>query len=183
MLPSHSLSSPSGGLAPALRLHAAFRCWELGRRWAGAAAAIASPNSVLSEHAFKCLGLGAGSDDEDEDGYGSDQEGPIAVEGDKDELAISRPGLPAQLVATLEKRGITHLFPIQFLAAIAIVRTNMGDLITSKCDLVDSQAGEEALHDMDNSQLKDVPQFKIGYSDEVKQWKTGDVVNNLICVL
>ncbi|KAI4995742.1 hypothetical protein ZWY2020_037790 [Hordeum vulgare] len=74
---------------------------------------IASPNSVLSEHAFKRLGLGAGSDDEDEDGYGSDQEGPVAVEGDKDELAISRPGLPAQLVATLEKRGITHLFPIQ----------------------------------------------------------------------
>ncbi|XP_044970032.1 DEAD-box ATP-dependent RNA helicase 3-like [Hordeum vulgare subsp. vulgare] len=68
---------------------------------------------MLSEHAFKRLGLGAGSDDEDEDGYGSDLEGPAAVEGDKDDLAISRPELPAQLVATLEKRGITHLFPIQ----------------------------------------------------------------------
>ncbi|KAI4976126.1 hypothetical protein ZWY2020_049733 [Hordeum vulgare] len=105
--------SPSGGLVPALRLRAAFYNWALGRRWAGAAAAIASPNSVLSEHAFKRLGLGAGSDDEDEDGYGSDQEGPAAVEGDKNELAISRPGLPAHLVATLEKRGITHLFPIE----------------------------------------------------------------------
>ncbi|KAI4995800.1 hypothetical protein ZWY2020_037888 [Hordeum vulgare] len=104
--------SPSGGLAPALRLCAAFRCWALGRRWAGAAAAIASPNFVLSEHAFKCLGLGAGSDDEVEDGYGSDQEGPAVVEGDKDELAISRLGLPAQPIAT-EKCGITHLFPIQ----------------------------------------------------------------------
>ncbi|KAI4983936.1 hypothetical protein ZWY2020_040726 [Hordeum vulgare] len=68
---------------------------------------------MLSEHAFKRLGLGAGSDDEDEDVYGIDQEGPAAVEGDKDELAISRPSLPAQLVATLEKHGITHLFPIQ----------------------------------------------------------------------
>ncbi|KAI4966178.1 hypothetical protein ZWY2020_042138 [Hordeum vulgare] len=82
---------------------------------AGAAAAIASPNFVLSEHAFKRLGLGAGSEDEVEDGYGSDQEGPAVVEGDKDELAISRLGLPAQLIATLEKRGITHLFPIQVL--------------------------------------------------------------------
>ncbi|KAI4973235.1 hypothetical protein ZWY2020_028943 [Hordeum vulgare] len=113
MLPSLSLSSPCGSLAPALRLRAAFRCWALGRRWMGVAAAIASPNSMLSENAFKSLGLGAGSDDEDDDGYGSDQEEPAAVEGDKDELAISRPGLPAQLVATLEKHGITHLFPIQ----------------------------------------------------------------------
>ncbi|KAE8793577.1 DEAD-box RNA helicase [Hordeum vulgare] len=87
-------TGPSGGLAPALRLRAAFRCWALGRRWAGAAAAIASPNFVLSEHAFKRLGLGAGSDDEVEDGYGSDQEGPAVVEGDKDELAISRLGSP-----------------------------------------------------------------------------------------
>jgi ATP-dependent RNA helicase DDX21 len=57
-------------------------------------AAVASPNSVLSEHAFKRLQLG--SDDEDEE-----------------ELAIARLGLPDELVATLEKRGITHLFPIQ----------------------------------------------------------------------
>ncbi|KAI4990050.1 hypothetical protein ZWY2020_038413 [Hordeum vulgare] len=105
--------SPSGSLALALRLRAAFRCWALGRRWTSAAAAIASPNSVLSEHAFKLPRLGAGSDDEDDHGYGSDREGPAAVEGDKHELAISRPGHPAQLVATLEKRGITHLFPIQ----------------------------------------------------------------------
>ncbi|VAI39341.1 unnamed protein product [Triticum turgidum subsp. durum] len=131
-LPSLSLSSPSGGagLAPALRLRAAFRCWALGRRWAGAAAAIASPNSVLSEHAFKRLGLGGGSDDEDEEGYGSDQEG-AAVEGlqqgDADELAISRLGLPAQLVATLEKRGITHLFPIQ--RAVLIPALEGRDLI------------------------------------------------------
>ena len=117
-LPSLSLSNPSAGTssAPPLRLRAAFRCWALGRRWAGAAAAIASPNSVLSEHAFKRLGLG-GSDDEDEE-YGSDTEGAVVAgealpQGDADELAISRLGLPAQLVATLEKRGITHLFPIQ----------------------------------------------------------------------
>ena len=128
-LPSLSLSNPSAGTnsAPALRLRAAFRCWALGRRWAGAAAAIASPNSVLSEHAFKRLGLG-GSDDEDEE-YGSDTEGAVVAlpQGDADELAISRLGLPAQLVATLEKRGITHLFPIQvtssaFFSAVELLR-------------------------------------------------------------
>ncbi|XP_051177331.1 DEAD-box ATP-dependent RNA helicase 3, chloroplastic isoform X2 [Lolium perenne] len=115
-LPSLALANPSGSGAPALRLRAAFRCWALGRRWAGAAAAIASPNSVLSEHAFKRLGLGGSDDDEDEDGFGSDSEGgagEAALQGDADELAISRLGLPDQLVATLEKRGITHLFPIQ----------------------------------------------------------------------
>jgi ATP-dependent RNA helicase DDX21 len=76
-------------------------------------AAVASPSSVLSEHAFKRLQLG--SDDEDEEGpYGSDaDEGFEAGEGDEEELAIARLGLPDELVATLEKRGITHLFPIQ----------------------------------------------------------------------
>jgi ATP-dependent RNA helicase DDX21 len=117
-LPSLSLANPSGSggsTAPALRLRAAFRCWALGRRWAGTAAAIASPNSVLSEHAFKRLGLGGSDDEDDEADYGSDQEGAAgeALQGDADELAISRLGLPDQLVATLEKRGITHLFPIQ----------------------------------------------------------------------
>ncbi|EEC76452.1 hypothetical protein OsI_14162 [Oryza sativa Indica Group] len=132
-LPSLSLSNPSAsaaaagaGAAPSLRLRAAFRCWALrragGGRWA-AAGAIASPNSVLSEHAFKRLQLSDEEEEEegaygsDEEGaYGSDEEGVEAVgggEGDEDELAIARLGLPEQLVSTLEKRGITHLFPIQ----------------------------------------------------------------------
>ncbi|XP_020594754.1 DEAD-box ATP-dependent RNA helicase 3-like, partial [Phalaenopsis equestris] len=34
-------------------------------------------------------------------------------EGDKDELDVSKLGLPEQLVDILQKRGITHLFPIQ----------------------------------------------------------------------
>uniref|UniRef100_A0A0E0GVW4 RNA helicase n=1 Tax=Oryza nivara TaxID=4536 RepID=A0A0E0GVW4_ORYNI len=146
-LPSLSLSNPSAsaaaagaGAAPSLRLRAAFRCWALrragGGRWA-AAGAIASPNSVLSEHAFKRLQLSDDEEEEegaygsDEEGtYGSDEEGVEAVgggEGDEDELAIARLGLPEQLVSTLEKRGITHLFPIQ--RAVLIPALDGRDLI------------------------------------------------------
>uniref|UniRef100_A0A0E0D910 RNA helicase n=1 Tax=Oryza meridionalis TaxID=40149 RepID=A0A0E0D910_9ORYZ len=144
-LPSLSLSNPSyaaagAGAAPSLRLRAAFRCWALrragGGRWA-AAGAIASPNSVLSEHAFKRLQLSDEEEEEegaygsDEEGaYGSDEEGVEAVgggEGDEDELAIARLGLPEQLVSTLEKRGITHLFPIQ--RAVLIPALDGRDLI------------------------------------------------------
>jgi len=112
-LPALALSNPATA-SDAVRLRAAaFRCWALRRRGWAAVAAVASPNSVLSEHAFKRLQLG--SDDEDEEGpYGSDaDEGFEAGEGDEEELAIARLGLPDELVATLEKRGITHLFPIQ----------------------------------------------------------------------
>lgn len=77
---------------------------------------MASPNSVLSEHAFKRLQLGS-DDDEEEGAYGSDGDEGLEAgegfEGDEEELAIARLGLPDELVATLEKRGITHLFPIQ----------------------------------------------------------------------
>ncbi|KAF2942131.1 DEAD-box ATP-dependent RNA helicase 3, chloroplastic isoform 1 [Oryza sativa Japonica Group] len=139
-LPSLSLSNPSAsaaaagaGAAPSLRLRAAFRCWALrragGGRWA-AAGAIASPNSVLSEHAFKRLQLSDEEEEEEEGAYGSDEEGVEAVgggEGDEDELAIARLGLPEQLVSTLEKRGITHLFPIQ--RAVLIPALDGRDLI------------------------------------------------------
>nr|VDD28236.1 unnamed protein product [Brassica oleracea] len=65
--------------------------------------AVATPNSVLSEEAFKSLGL---SDEFDlEEGSSS--------EDDAEELAISKLGLPQRLGESLEKRGITHLFPIQ----------------------------------------------------------------------
>lgn len=117
-LPALALSSQStSGAAPAgaLPRASAFRCWALRRRGWSVVAAVASPNSVLSEHAFKRLQLG--SDDEDEEEYGSEGEevGEAAAgfEGDEEELAIARLGLPDELVATLEKRGITHLFPIQ----------------------------------------------------------------------
>ncbi|XP_031247384.1 DEAD-box ATP-dependent RNA helicase 3, chloroplastic isoform X2 [Pistacia vera] len=70
--------------------------------------AIATPNNVLSEEAFKGLGdFSDNSDSLDED-YESEN-----VSTDDDELAISKLGLPDRLVGTLEKRGITQLFPIQ----------------------------------------------------------------------
>ncbi|KAL0792403.1 hypothetical protein Bca101_063780 [Brassica carinata] len=64
--------------------------------------AVATPNSVLSEEAFKSLGLSDESDTNSEDS-----------EDDGEELAISKLGLPQRLGESLEKRGITHLFPIQ----------------------------------------------------------------------
>lgn len=92
---------------------------------------MASPNSVLSEHAFKRLQLGSDDEDDVEGAYGSDgDEGLEAGEGfqgDEEELAIARLGLPDELVATLEKRGITHLFPIQ--RAVLIPALEGRDLI------------------------------------------------------
>ncbi|KAF3788058.1 DEAD-box ATP-dependent RNA helicase 3 [Nymphaea thermarum] len=71
--------------------------------------AIATPNSVLSEEAFKGFrGLSSRElDVEDEFGFES------GGEGGEDDLAIANLGLPEQLVESLEKREITHLFPIQ----------------------------------------------------------------------
>ncbi|KAH0908637.1 hypothetical protein HID58_031958 [Brassica napus] len=63
--------------------------------------AVATPNSVLSEEAFKSLGL---SDEFDLE---------VSSEDDGEELAISKLRLPQRLGESLEKRGITHLFPIQ----------------------------------------------------------------------
>lgn len=77
--------------------------------------AIATPNSsVLSEEAFKGLGGGFAEDSLD-DYYDSEAEPSSAASADQDELAVSKLGLPHRLVETLEKRGITHLFPIQVL--------------------------------------------------------------------
>lgn len=75
--------------------------------------AIATPNSVLSEEAFKGLGdfNSSSLDTDDEEDY--DDSADADVDVDDDELAISKLGLPDRLVQTLESRGITHLFPIQ----------------------------------------------------------------------
>ncbi|XP_068659481.1 DEAD-box ATP-dependent RNA helicase 3, chloroplastic-like [Aristolochia californica] len=76
--------------------------------------AIATPNSVLSEEAFKGLGgFSKGSLEDEGDEYGSEVEASEAEEGSQDDLAIASLALPQQLVDSLEKRGITHLFPIQ----------------------------------------------------------------------
>ncbi|KAL9429785.1 hypothetical protein AB3S75_031584 [Citrus x aurantiifolia] len=74
--------------------------------------AIATPNTVLSEEAFKRLGEfseNSGS----LDGSDGDEDYESQTESDEDELAISKLGLPGRLAESLEKRGITHLFPIQ----------------------------------------------------------------------
>ncbi|XP_073118628.1 DEAD-box ATP-dependent RNA helicase 3A, chloroplastic [Henckelia pumila] len=78
------------------------------------APAVATPNSsVLSEEAFKGFGeFGRGVVSESE--YEEDEGGLDGNEaGSVDELEISKLGLPARLVDTLQKRGITQLFPIQ----------------------------------------------------------------------
>lgn len=65
--------------------------------------AVAYPNSVLSEEAFKGLGgLSLIQDDKQED-----------ISTSKDELDISKLGLPQRLVESLQSRGINQLFPIQ----------------------------------------------------------------------
>ncbi|KAG8363995.1 hypothetical protein BUALT_Bualt19G0080300 [Buddleja alternifolia] len=72
--------------------------------------AVFTPNSsVLSEEAFKGLG-GFGNVSDSEYEY---SEGEIEGVINKDELDMTKLGLPQRLVETLEKRGITQLFPIQ----------------------------------------------------------------------
>ncbi|KAJ4766526.1 hypothetical protein LUZ62_076901 [Rhynchospora pubera] len=90
---------------------------------------VASPksvNSILSEEAFKGLGEFSKSrlGEDGEEGFSGDEYGSefemededgngVLVGGGDEELAISKLGLPEELVNTLEKRGITNLFPIQ----------------------------------------------------------------------
>lgn len=77
--------------------------------------AIATPNSILSEEAFKSLD-GFSKDDfidsQPNSSLGFSADSPA----DEDELAISKLGLPQRLTESLEKRGITSLFPIQVLS-------------------------------------------------------------------
>ncbi|KAK6911741.1 GUCT protein [Dillenia turbinata] len=77
--------------------------------------AIATPNSsILTEEAFK--GLRNFSEDSLQSEFESETDEIFEEEekeGGEDELAISKLGLPKRLVDILEKRGITHLFPIQ----------------------------------------------------------------------
>lgn len=91
--------------------------------------AVASPNSVnsvLSEEAFKGLGdfsksrIGEDEDDDfsEEDEFFSEmdmenEEGGAELAGGDGELSVAKLGLPEELVKSLEKRGITNLFPIQ----------------------------------------------------------------------
>ncbi|KAG6728898.1 hypothetical protein I3842_01G000200 [Carya illinoinensis] len=83
------------------------------QRFGSIPSAIATPNSsVLSEEAFKGLG-GGFSEDSLDDYYDSETEPSSAASVLQEELAIPKLGLPQSLIDTLERRGITHLFPIQ----------------------------------------------------------------------
>lgn len=77
--------------------------------------AVSSPNSIISEEAFKGLGLSSGdgldlSDDYDyEDGIGNN----VLVDSDDGNLDLRSLNLSPELVQALASRGIAHLFPIQ----------------------------------------------------------------------
>ncbi|GKA43458.1 DEAD-box ATP-dependent RNA helicase 3, chloroplastic-like protein, partial [Tanacetum coccineum] len=76
--------------------------------------ATATPNSILSEKAFKGLGVfDEESEFSDENGSENDEDELVSESDDGDELAIKSLGLPQRLVQSLEKREITRLFPIQ----------------------------------------------------------------------
>ncbi|KAL7584428.1 hypothetical protein Lser_V15G44808 [Lactuca serriola] len=84
------------------------------------ASAIAARNSVLSEEAFKGLGVfeeGSSLEDDGDTEYDDESEFEASIDDgnddDDDELSVRRLGLPQRLVETLVKRGITKLFPIQ----------------------------------------------------------------------
>ncbi|CAL1393129.1 unnamed protein product [Linum trigynum] len=76
-------------------------------------AIASSNNSLLSEQAFKGLGGISGFDGVDSDDDELADGAVLAAAADTDELALTKLGLPARLVEALEKRGITHLFPVQ----------------------------------------------------------------------
>ncbi|KAJ0442890.1 putative RNA helicase transcription factor interactor and regulator CCHC(Zn) family [Helianthus annuus] len=72
-------------------------------------AATATPNNILTEKAFGVFDQdNLYDDDDDESEVKFDEDG-----GGDGELAVSKLGLPQRLVQSLEKRGITSLFPIQ----------------------------------------------------------------------
>lgn len=85
--------------------------------------AIAARNSVLSEEAFKGLGVfeeGSSLEDDGDTEYDDESEFEASIDDgnddDDDELSVRRLGLPQRLVETLVKRGITKLFPIQVIS-------------------------------------------------------------------
>lgn len=107
---SSSSSSPCVSLAFPERQRPHFNS-VLRARSVFASQAIATPNSVLSEEAFKGLGDFSKDSLDSESEYDSETE--AAEPANDDELALSKLGLPKRLVDTLERRGISSLFPIQ----------------------------------------------------------------------
>lgn len=108
----------AGASASSSNVHLRFRQAVVGGHGNSfVASAVVTPNSVLSEEAFKGLGgFGKDSLDVSDAEYESEQDDVVLGETavvNKDELSISELGLPQKLVETLESRGITGLFPIQ----------------------------------------------------------------------
>lgn len=107
---------------PGCRSH--VKCFTLFQQGGGdrsiASSAVVTPNSVLSEEAFKGL-TGFSHDalrvqeeeEEEEEDHPSDVDAPGGHSTPDRDLAIANLGLPQPLVDSLHKRGITHLFPIQ----------------------------------------------------------------------
>lgn len=115
--PSFQTPSTKFALSPALSLpFSASKPRVL--KWVSSA--IATPNSVLSEEAFKGIAgdFSKGSFDVSDEEFdeGDDLEFESEIEGSElsaDELDVSKLGLPQKLVESLANRGITQLFPIQ----------------------------------------------------------------------
>lgn len=112
--PASSLSFADKPLLNSLKAQTSFSSGSRRNLSGLTSSAIATPNSILSEEAFRSL---EGLDSLDDEFIGSE---PIAFSDDSsaddDELAVSRLGLPQRLTDSLQKRGITSLFPIQVLS-------------------------------------------------------------------
>ena len=97
-------------------------------------AVVTANSSVVSEEAFKGFGLD-GVGHEREAGYDYESEGPSPPSAlSEDELDISKLGLPSPLVDSLQKRGITSLFPIQ--VSIVFLVFNFYFILIFICGLI-----------------------------------------------
>lgn len=80
---------------------------------------------MLSEEAFKGVVGGFGKEDvesdyESEDEFDNEIDDGVVEEASEDVLAIDNLGLPKPLVESLQKRGITDLFPIQVFCTLLL---------------------------------------------------------------
>lgn len=111
--PAPSLSFADKSHLIALKAQACFSGTNRRNLSGFSSSAIATPNSILSEEAFSSLD-GFSKDSLDDNLIDSEPDSSLAFSAaDDDELAISKLHLPQRLTDALQKRGITHLFPIQ----------------------------------------------------------------------
>ena len=111
--PAPSLSFADKSHLIALKAQACFSGTNRRNLSGFSSSAIATPNSILSEEAFSSLD-GFSKDSLFYNLIDSEPDSSLAFSAaDDDELAISKLHLPQRLTDALQKRGITHLFPIQ----------------------------------------------------------------------